>query len=413
MADIEDERRTPSGDVAAAVRVVVDHYERRGRTALLMLAQEGHDDVARKVTDRGKAMHRTWVREAFAPADRATSARLDLLVVATDVYTWKLLRIDRGLSRAVTERRMHDLVEAVLASPPPPTRRTEMAEILVRHLGRRRQRASGRRHRHRAAAPRPRRPLRRARPAARLPDRRRVRRRTGARARGRSRRSTTNSPLTYDHDLRRPRPRPRRAGGARRPSGRPRRRRLHALRRHGRRSATPARAYVVLEHLYDALLPAVLAARADGPRHAADAARPGRLAGGRARPRWSRACPRSTRPVRSPGRACAYVGPVVDVLPARGRPTRPCWSASARISVPQDAGVACRRCWTRPPGLDARVVVTTGPVVDPASLRPAGQPRAAPLRPARRADAVACPWSSGTAATRRPCRRWPTTCRWS
>jgi AcrR family transcriptional regulator len=115
MAAVEDERRTPSGDAAAAVRVVVDHYELRGRTALLMLAQEGHDDVARKATDRGKAMHRTWVREAFAPATEDEAA-LDLLVVATDAYTWKLLRIDRGLSRAVTERRMHDLVTAVLAA---------------------------------------------------------------------------------------------------------------------------------------------------------------------------------------------------------------------------------------------------------------------------------------------------------
>ncbi len=115
MADIEEERRTPAGDVDAAVRVVVDHYERRGRTALMMLAQEGHDDVARGLTDRGKSMHRTWVREAFAPVTHDEDA-LDLLVVATDVYTWKLLRIDRGHSRAVTERRMHTLVEAVLAA---------------------------------------------------------------------------------------------------------------------------------------------------------------------------------------------------------------------------------------------------------------------------------------------------------
>jgi AcrR family transcriptional regulator len=113
MVDAEDERRTPPGDVAAAVRIVVDHYERRGRTALLMLAQEGYDDVARKATDRGKAMHRDWVRDAFAPATD-DEALLDLLVVASDVYTWKLLRIDRGHSRTVTERRMRDLVEAVL-----------------------------------------------------------------------------------------------------------------------------------------------------------------------------------------------------------------------------------------------------------------------------------------------------------
>jgi AcrR family transcriptional regulator len=112
---IEDERRTPPGEVGAAVRIVVDHYERLGRTTLLLLAQEGYDDTARMVTDRGKAMHRAWVRDAFAPVTDDESA-LDLLVVATDVYTWKLLRIDRGHSRAVTERRMHDLVDAVVAS---------------------------------------------------------------------------------------------------------------------------------------------------------------------------------------------------------------------------------------------------------------------------------------------------------
>jgi len=114
MADTEDERRAPSGDPETAVRIVIDHYEHRGRTALLMLAQEDHDPVARAVTDRGKSMHRAWVRDAFAPATE-DDAVLDLLVVATDVYTWKLLRLDRGHSRAVTEQRMHGLVQALLS----------------------------------------------------------------------------------------------------------------------------------------------------------------------------------------------------------------------------------------------------------------------------------------------------------
>lgn len=113
MAETEAERRTVPGDPAAAVRVVVDHYETRGRTALLMLAQEDHDDFARAATSRGKAMHREWVRAAFSPATD-DEALLDLLVVATDVYAWKLLRLDRGHSRALTETRMHDLVRALL-----------------------------------------------------------------------------------------------------------------------------------------------------------------------------------------------------------------------------------------------------------------------------------------------------------
>ncbi|WP_183099704.1 TetR/AcrR family transcriptional regulator [Nocardioides pelophilus] len=112
---VSDERETPVGDPAAAVRVIVDHYERRGRTALLMLAQEDHDATVAGLTSRGKAMHRSWVETAFAPFVRAADPSLDLLVVATDVYTWKLLRLDRGLSRAQTQKRMLDLVDAILA----------------------------------------------------------------------------------------------------------------------------------------------------------------------------------------------------------------------------------------------------------------------------------------------------------
>jgi AcrR family transcriptional regulator len=114
---VADERRTPVGDVAAAVHVIVDHYERRGDMALLMLAQETHQDLMARITEQGKALHRAWVTEVFAPflaaADDADELT-DLLVVATDVYAWKLLRRDRGLSRDRTESRIRRLVEALL-----------------------------------------------------------------------------------------------------------------------------------------------------------------------------------------------------------------------------------------------------------------------------------------------------------
>ena len=41
---------------------------------------------------------------------------IDLLVIATDVYSWKLLRRDAGLPRERTERSMRYLVDAILAS---------------------------------------------------------------------------------------------------------------------------------------------------------------------------------------------------------------------------------------------------------------------------------------------------------
>ena len=117
-AEVREERQTPVGDVEAAVRVVVDHYEVRGDLVLLLLAQESTDATVRSITDSGREVHRTWVREVFAPyLDADDDTRLDLLVVATDLFTWKLLRRDRGLARAATEARMRTLVAAVLAGP--------------------------------------------------------------------------------------------------------------------------------------------------------------------------------------------------------------------------------------------------------------------------------------------------------
>jgi AcrR family transcriptional regulator len=119
-SEIAEERRAPAGDVPAAIRVLVDHYEKHGDFALLMLAQENSYDHVRQMSDAGKQTHRHWVAEVFGPllptgaTDREEA--IDLLVVATDVYTWKLMRRDRGHSRAQTEHRINTLVSAVLAA---------------------------------------------------------------------------------------------------------------------------------------------------------------------------------------------------------------------------------------------------------------------------------------------------------
>ena len=44
-AKVEVERRVEPGDVEAAVRVVVAHYEQRGDGVLLLLAQEGSEPL--------------------------------------------------------------------------------------------------------------------------------------------------------------------------------------------------------------------------------------------------------------------------------------------------------------------------------------------------------------------------------
>jgi AcrR family transcriptional regulator len=56
---VREERSTPAGDVAAAVRTIVDHYERDGATTLLMLAQEDTEPLMARITGEGKLLHRT------------------------------------------------------------------------------------------------------------------------------------------------------------------------------------------------------------------------------------------------------------------------------------------------------------------------------------------------------------------
>lgn len=115
--EVVAERRAPAGEVAAAVAQVVAHYEKRGDGVLVLLAQEGQEEFATRVVRDGRRIHRAWVREVFAPllADRADADELvDLLVVATDVYTWKLLRRDRRRSRRATEAAVRRMVEALL-----------------------------------------------------------------------------------------------------------------------------------------------------------------------------------------------------------------------------------------------------------------------------------------------------------
>lgn len=118
-AAIAAERETPPGDVERAVTTIVEHYERRGDVVFRWLMQEFSDETSARVTAHGKHAHRQWVEQSFGPqlAELPRARRdeiTDLLVVATDLFTWKLLRRDRGLDRSAVEHRMLTLVRLVL-----------------------------------------------------------------------------------------------------------------------------------------------------------------------------------------------------------------------------------------------------------------------------------------------------------
>ena len=117
--EITRERLAPAGDIRAAVTHIFDHYEHRGEWVRMLLTQEHADERARFAVRQGRAVHRAWVEATFGPQLEGRSVRerdalVDLLVVATDIYTWTLLRRDRGLDRPVAEDRVGTLVHKVL-----------------------------------------------------------------------------------------------------------------------------------------------------------------------------------------------------------------------------------------------------------------------------------------------------------
>ncbi|MGE3590543.1 MAG: TetR/AcrR family transcriptional regulator [Ilumatobacteraceae bacterium] len=115
------------GDVDGALAALSEDYETNGRLMLMLLAQEDVDPIAQLVTRRGKASHRRWVCAQFELDPEVDAEQIDLLVVCTDLYTWKLLRLDRRLSAPAVVARMAALVRAVQArsaGPATTTRRT-------------------------------------------------------------------------------------------------------------------------------------------------------------------------------------------------------------------------------------------------------------------------------------------------
>jgi AcrR family transcriptional regulator len=111
--------QAPVGDVAGAVANLLDHYEELGVAILRLLAEEDRSPALRELTNRGRAEHAAWCERVFPPAlaglrGAQRARRLAQLIAVTDVLTWKLLRLDRRLSRKQTELALIELIEPLM-----------------------------------------------------------------------------------------------------------------------------------------------------------------------------------------------------------------------------------------------------------------------------------------------------------
>lgn len=102
-------------DPRRALTTLVDHYEEFGDGVIRMLAEEHHRAGLAQLVDGGRRYHHEWCARVFVRVLSGVGhgRRLAQLVSICDVYTWKLMRRDLGLSRDETELAMWELVDSI------------------------------------------------------------------------------------------------------------------------------------------------------------------------------------------------------------------------------------------------------------------------------------------------------------
>ena len=116
---IQQREEAPVGNIPAAVKNLTDHYEMTSVTGLRTLALEGRYPQLDAMLSDGRQYHQAWVERVFLPylnrcsTDNRQRVKAQLAAIC-DMYMWKLLRVDGGLSREAAESALMDMLTAVL-----------------------------------------------------------------------------------------------------------------------------------------------------------------------------------------------------------------------------------------------------------------------------------------------------------
>jgi AcrR family transcriptional regulator len=112
----------PDADIEEIVGVLVDHYEEFGDRILRWLSQEEREPAMSLLSGVGRAYHLDWCKQAFEPAlkgmrGKRRERRAFQFAALTDIYVWKILRRDRGLSPEETKLAMREMIEPLTERP--------------------------------------------------------------------------------------------------------------------------------------------------------------------------------------------------------------------------------------------------------------------------------------------------------
>ena len=114
---LEQRESAAPGDLPGTISALFDHYEDMGDFVIRNLADEEVLPELRAALEQGRQAHRQSMERQFGPQlARAADRRvlLDALVIACDVYSWKLLRRDAGRSRDDAEACVRFMVSRIL-----------------------------------------------------------------------------------------------------------------------------------------------------------------------------------------------------------------------------------------------------------------------------------------------------------
>lgn len=122
--DVLTIRQCERGDVKKAIEVLIADYERAGLLVMRVLMQEDRYAALKRVADKGRAGHRKWLSEVFDPwlealPAKAREARLDAIVAATDIYLWRLVRVDLGRDVSAYRRLVQQMLAGALDGEKP------------------------------------------------------------------------------------------------------------------------------------------------------------------------------------------------------------------------------------------------------------------------------------------------------
>ena len=109
------------GDLQSIIKALTDYYEIYGLWILRAIAQEDRFSQLNNAITRYRLQHREWVQLSFEVYLRALSPQSrqlleDQLYSLTEVYLWRIYRIDLGKSREILENTWIRMLRSLLQS---------------------------------------------------------------------------------------------------------------------------------------------------------------------------------------------------------------------------------------------------------------------------------------------------------